>query len=394
MKRNRLILAAVILAAGIYASFFGGNFSYTLFYLTLIVPVLSLMYTLFVYLRFRLYQDIGERKVLKGELVPYAFTLSNEDAVSYTNIKVNFFKDKSYVSDTDGRTEYLLLPGQSDTLQTTLCCKYRGEYDVGVKSVEITDFLYLFSVTYPIYTKLNLTVLPRVFTLDKLVFSQDEQDPKKSRYRPRPEEEFLDVDVRKYAPGDSMRTIHWKVSARQNALFTRRVSDHPKTKVLLLLDLSPVHEKDLSKVIVEDQMLESALSIADYYKNHSTDVDVCYDQNGRQAETIDSETAFKAFYQRCATLHFNGRTSAAELLLEQIKTGTGRFFGILIVHSVTGELYDVAAEAVARGNSLALLFVSDDVSEPVKLLLQDFGRLGIAAYRITGEDNVTDRLSR
>ena len=393
MKRNRFILCGAILASGTFASFFGGTFSYALFYLTLIVPVLSLAYTFFVYIRFRLYQKIQERKVLKGELVPYEFTLSNEDIISFTNIKVNFFTDKSYVTDAQAKTEYLLLPGQSDTLKTTLCCKYRGEYDVGVKSVEVTDYLYLFSITYPIFTKLNLTVLPQVFTVDKLRISEDEQDPKKTRCSSRFDQETLDIDVRKYAHGDNKRHIHWKASAKQNELMTRKITENAKTRVLMILDLAPVHEKDLSRIIIEDQILESALSIADYYKNNSTDVCVCYDRNGSKQENIRSDSDFKLFYEHCAALYFNARSKAEEILLSQLQNSSEVFFGILLTHSLTLELYEAAADALLRGNRLSILLISDDTSSGTMERIHDFSGIGIPVYRITREDNVSDILS-
>ena len=46
MLRNRLILAAAIIAAGTFASFYGGNIPYALFYLTLATPIISVLYTL------------------------------------------------------------------------------------------------------------------------------------------------------------------------------------------------------------------------------------------------------------------------------------------------------------------------------------------------------------
>lgn len=394
MKRNRWILAAAILASGTFASFFGGNLSYALFYSTLIIPVVSFFYTFLVYIRFKLYQKIEQRKVMKGELLPYEFTISNEDIFSYTNIKVNFFADKSYVADAQAETEYLLLPGESNTLKTVLCCKYRGEYDVGVKSVVITDYLYLFSITYPIYTKLNLTVLPRVYPIERLRISQEEPDPRKTRSSAGANREQLDMDVRRYTSADSKRLIHWKASAKSGELLVRKYSENPKTRVLLIMDLSPVREPDLSRVILEDKIIESALSIADYYKSNRTELAVCYDKNGIQKQTIQNDTDFKIFYNHCSGLYFNARAGTGEILQSWMSGSSESVFGILITHSLTAELYETASRALSRGYDITILFISDDTSQPVKQLTEDFHALGIPVFKIMSEDTVTDILSR
>ena len=393
MRRNRLILCAVIIAAGIFASFYGGNVAYALFYITLTVPAASILYTIFVYCRFCLYQKIEQKRVLKGELIPYEFTLSNEDVISYTNIKVNFFTDRSSVLDTGGKTEYLLLPGESNTLKTMLCCKYRGEYNVGVESVVITDYLFLFSITYPIITKLNLTVLPRVFSLDKLKISQDEQDPKKTNFHLSTSNEQLDTDVRKYSGSDSRKLIHWKASAKKHELLSRRYTDNAKTRIMLMMDLAPVKEHDLDKIIIEDKIIESTLSITDYYKNNSTNIVVCYDSSGLIKENISNVIDFEVFYQNCAYFNFNSKLKVENLLYQQITDNPENFFGIIITHSITSALYDTSMQAVSRGIDLTILFVSDDSSNSVKQLIQNFNSLGIRVFRINSDDSIIDVLS-
>ena len=95
MLRNRLILAAAILATGVFASFYGGNIPYTLFYLTLLLPVISFLYTVYVYLRVKVYQEIENMVLVKGESTGYTFRVANEDFLSYQNLRIRFFTGMS-----------------------------------------------------------------------------------------------------------------------------------------------------------------------------------------------------------------------------------------------------------------------------------------------------------
>lgn len=170
MLVNRILLLVFIIASGVFASHYGGNVSYALFYMSLFIPAVSLLYTFYVYIRFRIFQEIGQRVVVKGDLIPYSFTLANEDYITFRSVKVNFLHDKSTISSAEDIREYCLLPGQSETMETTLRCNYRGEYYVGANTVDIIDYLYLFKITYPITSKLKVTVLPRVIQIPRIEF--------------------------------------------------------------------------------------------------------------------------------------------------------------------------------------------------------------------------------
>jgi uncharacterized protein (DUF58 family) len=197
-----------MIGTGIFASYYGGNIAYALFYLCILVPIISFLYTVYVYARFKLYQTIGSFMVVKGDWTEYAFIIANEDYITFRDIKVNFLSDKSTIEDANRNTQYSLLPSESDRLETRIKCNYRGEYYVGVDSVEVTDFLYLFTITYPVGTKLKAVVLPRIVPLERLGIAPPQTDVKNPVLNSNFIEEELDTEVRKYNPGDNKKRIH------------------------------------------------------------------------------------------------------------------------------------------------------------------------------------------
>ena len=76
--------------------------------------------------------------------MPYYFVLPNETFYSFAGLSIRLFSGFSYVLDMPEDEEYELLPGDNYTYRTKLVCKYRGEYEVGVKEIILTDFLKLF----------------------------------------------------------------------------------------------------------------------------------------------------------------------------------------------------------------------------------------------------------
>ena len=57
-------------------------------------------------------------------------------------------------------------------------CKYRGHLSGGRKSVEVTDFLGLFTIPYPLMSQIRLTARPRIIPMEQLRVVLQEQDPK------------------------------------------------------------------------------------------------------------------------------------------------------------------------------------------------------------------------
>jgi len=386
MTKNRIAAIIFIIASTVFVSFYGGKFAYILFYISLLIPVSSFLYTVIVFLRFKLNQNIEKRTVLKGERTPYEFVISNEGFISYVNIKVNFFDDKSHIEDNGELPEYSLLPQQKAVLNSSLSCKYRGEYEVGVKSVVISDYFYLFKITYPILTKLNLTVFPRVVELEHLGFDEEHRDNKDVSYNLPSEEQFLDTEVRKYEAGDNKKLIHWKLSARKHELLTRKYYSIPKTKIFMAVDFSQINQKALSRIITEDKIIETALAVSNYYCKNKINISVNYAQAELQFSELKDEADFKEFYKKCCYIHFESAYDINEIVNKSLSFENHCTQMIIITHKLSQELYFSLAKAQGEGINIVLLYINEHETDLIKAVKE----CGAAFYQIYSEDNIAE----
>lgn len=393
MKINRMICIALIIGSAVFASFFGGNISYAFFYLALLIPLISILYTVYVYFRFKLYQSLENKLVVKGDWTEYSFIIANEDYITFRNIKVNFLCDKSTIESPELLTEYSLLPSESHRMETRIKCNYRGEYFVGVDSVEVTDFLYLFKITYPIGTKLNVTVLPKVVPLEQLGIAPAENDVKNPFQFSNQVEEELDTEFRKYYPGDSRKRIHWKASARMHELISRKYQHIPKSRIVVFMDLYKIKEEDLKVVIAEDKIMESVLAITNYYALRRIPSQIIYVLNGKQQVEISSKEAFNAFYKTCAKIYFHAEVPVSELIKERMHFGEEGLFCVVATHYLTKELYLAALNTISGGNKISILLISDDTTEETKKIKDTMRLSGIKVHQIMSEDEIGDVLT-
>lgn len=394
MKINRLISVLSIIGCGVLASNYGGNITYALFYLSILIPIISFLYTVYVYFRFKLYQSMDSYLVVKGDWTTYSFIIANEDFITFRNIKVKFLSDKSTIESTSQLTEYSLLPGERELLETRIKCNYRGEYYVGVDSIEVTDFLYLFNITYPVGSKLRAVVLPRVVPLEQLGIAPPQVDVKNPLRYSNTSEEELDTEVRKYNPGDSKKRIHWKASARQHELVSRKYNHKPKAEIVLFMDLVKIKDDELLVISVEDKIIESVLAIVNYYSLRGTPSQIIYDMGGKKQTSISSKIEFNAFYKACVSIYFNASIPISDLIKERMLRGDEGMFYVAATHLLTKEFYLASLQVLAGGNHLCVLFISDDVTENTKEIIESIQLAGAKVYRIMSEDEIGDILSR
>ena len=388
MSKNRIILIVLMILTAVLTSIRGGTITYMLFYFVWGAPILSGLYLIYVYLRFRIYQDIERRTLIKGEKVPYIVQLSNHDIITYTSVKVHFFDRLSTIEDVPQDRNYSFTPGQSYKKETVVCVNYRGQYSVGVDKAEIMDFLHLFKMTYRYPKSIMVTVLPIVPHYENLVVAEEEYAENININNARYEESFPDVELRKYVTGDSLRAVNWKASARGRELFTRKYVNEANPAVLLVADFSSTGLNGEEKVIIEDKLIEANLGIVDYMYRKNVSVDALFCDEEIKVVPIYSKVGMDNFYNICAYTAFNGRFDTAKLLLER---GKGLYSQIIVVtHKLSDELMKTSAELAAKGSHINIVYVGDDGF--ADKMWED--NIGVSITRILSEQEVADVLDR
>lgn len=388
MRRNRILVYLLILGSGILVGNFGGSISYLLFYSTLIVPALSLIYIVIVYQKFCIYQEIGTKVLVKEEKVPYLFKLCNEDVLAYTRIQVNFMKDLSTVQNMQQSAEYCMLPQEQIERATTLCCHYRGGYSVGIDEVTVTDYLNLFRFTYKCKSKINVKVLPRVLHLEKLAIAPKSEDMKYQKFSIQTRQEVPDIEVRRYQSSDSPRMIHWKATAKYGELLTRKYTEEPKTELVLIVDFRRLNENEEVRIVIEDKMIEALLAVADYFVRNHTPVSVLFDQRGVQKLPLFNADDFQQLYQICSEVKFQSEINCEKLLTYSMKNSVGRQYCMLLTSSMTNEFCQMAYQYVNMEHELSIVMVGEDTEhEKIKEIDER-----IHYYKIGKQQEVCDVL--
>lgn len=284
-------------------SFFGGPLSYGFFFAVTLLPVVSFIYLGIVALSFNIYQNLESRNMVCDGMTDYYFVLQNDMPFTFPGVRVMLFPDFFTVEDVPKDTEYELLPKDKFMFRTRLSCKYRGEYEVGVKSVILTDFLHLFRIKYNLPSTIRAIVIPKVVEVSRLQSIERIMTPKARESLLG--KEYPQAVVREYIPGDSMRLIHWKASAKTGQLKVRRYEGENKQGISMYFTGKRYSKEPKKYLPLENKVLETVLAVNSYFAHQEIGVNVDNTMMDGKAFGVVSDVAgFQNFYNRIAEYIF------------------------------------------------------------------------------------------
>ncbi len=302
-RRNILILSILFIIALVGISFRGGSVTYVFLMLTMLVPALALIYIFLVISSLKIYQRSDGRTMTASTPSDFYITLNNESFFSFSSVRIRFYSSFSAVSGLEDNVEYELPPHSSITRATKLVCRYRGEYNVGIKEIVVRDFLGLFSITFPLKEPLEVIVSPAMIKLDALRHETEYTGAGKDTFI-NPTD--ADITVREYIPGDDVRLIHHKASAVMQKPMVRVRTGIEKTGVALIMEAGRYSSLPEDYLPAENRIIESTLALALYYIERSIPVDVIYKTDRIVCEALRTHTDYERLYASLRTYSFGG----------------------------------------------------------------------------------------
>lgn len=384
MRRNRIIWFVLWVLSLVAISFYGGPISYGFFFTVTLIPVFSLIYLLCVYSAFGIYQKIDTRNPVAGNTVNYFFTFQNGVFYSFAGVKIHFYSSFSSILDLDDDKEYELLPETQITKETFALCKYRGEYEIGIKYLEITDFLRLFKIKYVPKETLRVIVKPNIVHLDSL------KNIDTKRFIPRlsfSEASEPDNEVRDYVSGDSTKLIHWNASARERKLKVRKLVGEEKQGITILLDTERFNDNMEEYLPFENKTLETGIALSLYLAEKRIPTKVYYIAGNLKVNHINSVSDFESFYSAMANIQFDsnaGFDKLAASLYERKDIYESRGVA-MILHSWTDSVRKLA-ERLSRENICVFVYLINAKKEEQI----DTTGLKVSIVHIAYDDNLKE----
>ncbi len=386
MKRNRIIWGILWVLSVVGISLRGGAVTFGIFTALTLVPIVSAVYLLAVYKLFHIYQELDQRFVTVDEPVRYRFALVDEYPIQFVGIRVKFFSSFSTITDLNDETEYELRPHSRIEKETRLICKYRGEYEIGIKEIVIQDYFRLFRISYKNKERIRAFVKPKLINTDRigeLELSEAVRDMELNRTE-------LDVLSREYVPGDDRRFINWSQSARTGALMTRLFTGSDHQEIAVITDTFRQSSERSQFLPAENKILEIALAVTYYFRRNNISAAEYHLSDELVCLNVGAARRFDDFYDMLSETAFSD-LNTHKLLYGEVMRKREIFQSSMIFLILSS--WDKAADALLKEferNELhtVVCYVNDREEEKLDLS----GRKGCDLIQFSPYEDITKGL--
>jgi len=218
-------------------------------------------------------RKLSTNRCFAGDFVTVTITLDN---------KSRFWINNVFISDIIPDTFDLVLgenfiatslpPKSSIEFSYIVRCSVRGIYKIGPIQIVLQDRAGLFLKNYLVENYSDIVVYPSYEDVKRLEFLQKAYGSLLfGRYRVREKGHGYDFwGLRKYIPGDSVKSVDWKASARAGTLFVREYEAEKNIKMYIFVDASSSMSAGMARMTKLDYVARATVLLS-YLANRSRD---------------------------------------------------------------------------------------------------------------------------
>jgi len=141
-----------------------------------------------------------------------------------------------------------------------ITCTRRGVFRLNSATMTAGDLFGMFDAVRTIPLDLELIVYPEIVPLHEIPFSNKSWIGDMTVRRWILEDPFWKSGVRSYQPGDPLKNVHWKATARTNQLQVHQLDFTADRKIMILLNFETT--KGMWSKVTHPEMIEQAISYA------------------------------------------------------------------------------------------------------------------------------------
>ncbi len=378
MIRSRLLYAFSVLVSLLLALGYGdGSLGFTLFYALLVFLALSL-FTVTAASRILVEETMEQDIIFKGDALSYTLQVNNRGFFFYPRV-VCHLKSGELVGYGEDTLLFPLLPRGEFRREYPLEFPYRGVYAIGVEKLVVVDFLGLFRRTLRPKISLSVTVYPRSDANYLLMLQGGPQ--KTALFTDLFNEDYSSVaDVRKYASSDSLRKVHWKLSAKRGELMVKNFNAYQPDRLILLLDTRALPLPPLAAAALQDTMVGYLAAAADYCMRGSLSADLIYGRLESDQTSLGPADDAARVFSLLAAIPFEG----AESVVSVASHISGPYNLIVFLALLDEEVHDTLKELISFDHNLTLYFFSSPalpVTPEQEYLLESLAAYGAKVHR-------------
>ena len=366
MGKNRRVLTALFLTLMLWAVFVGGKLPY--FVLTVFIGVLLFSYySVYGYTRnITSFFWSNSTAVQVGDVIEVGYKLNNTGILPIAHGEIEFRGANQLSSANIPRELCFIKPFQILNIKRSLICRHRGFYDIGNLTLCVRDLFHIFEKTIDFHNVMMLEIYPRVVEIHEMNLPATEYFGTVAVPHLTYEDYTSLESLQKYVQGDSIKKVHWKLSAKMDQLYVKNYALSGNTRIHMFLDGNEKSFYQDTDRILEEKLVEAAASIIAYVlkKDLSTALHIQW----QERSYIEGWGIEKLPYFLKELMRFepNGKIPMEDFLANESRMlSAGSTLMVMAAQLTEALLYKLVALKEKRLNLMLLLF-SEELPEDVE----------------------------
>ncbi len=264
MNRKRNIAAGLfnyivsVALVTVFALYMDGSIGWFLLAAFLFAPIISLLLTLCFVRRVYVTAQADAGTVGKGDTIEVAVTVGNAMFLPSPPVSVKLRKNVHAVCEKSSY-DVSVMPLSEESFIASYTAQICGPCVLGVEDIRVTDYFGIFSFK-PKNADVNTmsTTADIIPDITQVSFNNAlyRQASELTAFADDSEDTIADsstmfggfpgYDHREYVPGDPLKRINWKLSAKRNMLLVRKDDEKSASSVSVVID--PVFDPDKAKI--------------------------------------------------------------------------------------------------------------------------------------------------
>ena len=240
LGKGAVYYAGLLLFALVFTQALRSPASALLFWFLILYPIVALVYVLFAKPGIQVFMDAEVTRAEKDSPVTYEIRVVNSLPLCYPFLEAVLLLPRA-----DGvrcvrqNVRLSLIPFGSYNLRENATFRYRGTYRIGTQCILVRDFLQIFVLRCDVDIYNDVLVYPRRMTMERVTKTSATDIPNDNAAVVFSTEKAEIGNIREYIPGDTLKSIHWKLSSKlQENLMVKEFNTNTSRRVYVLVDFS------------------------------------------------------------------------------------------------------------------------------------------------------------
>ncbi len=239
LTRGMIWYIVLLVAALLFTQILRSRASNIFFWFVLLILPALLIYTLVARVALQAAMNTTTKEIEKLAPCEYEFSMVNASPLAFPFVDAILSLPREDAVRTEDRIVRLsMAPLSTYRVNNTVKFRFRGTYRVGVKCFYVYDFFRLFCIRVDAECFEDIYVMPRKRSgqgSDAMAIADMTTQTTKSPYT----YERLEIsDIRDYRLGDSLKSVHWKLSTKSEELIVRDYSSGISDRAVIFCDMA------------------------------------------------------------------------------------------------------------------------------------------------------------